>query len=364
MKQKYLLVSILMLITMFFLQISCQKNDIQNDNTWNNYPLPKLSNYGFFKGNMADMNPSENVIPYDLNTPLFSNYAQKARFVYLPNNEKITYNPENTFDFPAGAILIKTFYYPFDFNNPEQGKKIIETRLIIKTDQIDKPYITASYWWNEEQTEAEFKQIAKAIQVSWKHYDGTNRNELYVIPSQNDCIGCHSYDNKVIPIGTKARNLNKNFTYPDGTSSNQIDKWTSLNILSQAPPANQAPKAAQENDSINFTLDQRARSYIDINCAHCHNQHGPANNSGLWLQYSNTDSTQLGICKSPVAAGTASGGLPFAVYPGKPEKSIMLYRLNSIEPEVAMPELARSVIHTEGVSLIRQWIASLKSTCN
>jgi mono/diheme cytochrome c family protein len=119
---------------------------------------------------------------------------------------------------------------------------------------------------------------------------------------------------------------------------------------------------ADWNDS-GLGIDQRARAYLDINCGHCHNPAGPADTSGLFLDIDTLDLRRLGVCKPPVAAGRGSGDLFVAIEPGKPEESIMAYRMASIDPGEAMPELGRSTVHREGVELIRQWIAALEPGC-
>ncbi|MBQ0771721.1 MAG: hypothetical protein KBT59_07735, partial [Sphingomonadales bacterium] len=106
-------------------------------------------------------------------------------------------------------------------------------------------------------------------------------------------------------------------------------------------------------------LNDRARGYLDVNCAHCHNINGSASNSGLFLTYEETMPVRLGINKRPVAAGRGSGTHDFDIAPGDPEGSIMIYRLDSLEAGISMPEVGRSVVHDEGVALLSQWIAEM-----
>ena len=91
----------------------------------------KLSEYGFFKGSLADLLPADDVFAYDLNTPLFSNYAEKLRFIKVPSGKKIIYNDTGWFAMPVGTVLIKNFYFPKDFQHPEKGRTILETRLLV-----------------------------------------------------------------------------------------------------------------------------------------------------------------------------------------------------------------------------------------
>lgn len=350
-------------IALLFVQFACNDEPIVT-NTPNvdltRVPYSKLSDYHFFEGNLADMKPLAQVLPYDLNTPLFSNYSDKTRFIYLPEGASATYSNTEHFEFPVGSVIIKHFAFLNDIRNADLGKKIIETRLLIHTDTA---WIPATYIWNEAQTEATLDIAGKTIDVSWTHYDGNTKDIYYIIPNKNDCKGCHSYDKKLVPLGPTAANLNKTYPYSDGTM-NQLDKWAAKGYLSGNPNANNAPKMPVWNDANSGALNDRARAYLDVNCGHCHNAHGPANNSGLDLSFEQTNPSAWGVCKSPVAAGPAAGLFKYDIFPGKPDSSILIYRLNSTEPQIAMPELARSTVHDEGLQLLREWIASLEGDCD
>ncbi len=324
-----------------------------------NLPYDNLSDYQFFTGDMSDLMPADRVLPYDLNTPLFSDYAQKARFIWIPKGRTATYSDHDAMDFPLGTIIIKNFYFDNDFTNPSQGRRILETRLLVKQDTAWQPI---SYVWNEAQTDAEFSLVGGDILVDWTHYDGTERSTYYHIPNRNECTGCHNLDNVLLPLGPKARNLNKDYDYEDGTM-NQLDKWVEMDYLQNVPGIGSRPRAAVYDDPAE-ELNFRARTYLDVNCGHCHNPLGPAKNTGLTLTIEEMDSYTLGICKPPIAAGQGSGGLQFGIVPGEPENSIMHYRMNSTELDVMMPELGRSVNHDEGIQLIYDWIAQLEGDCN
>jgi hypothetical protein len=110
------------------------------------------------------------------------------------------------------------------------------------------------------------------------------------------------------------------------------------------------------------SVDARARAYLDINCAHCHNPTGSASNSGLVLTWDERDPVKLGIGKRPVAAGRGSGGREVSIAPGQPDQSILLYRLKSLEPGISMPELGRSTEHAEASALIEEWIAKMPAS--
>jgi hypothetical protein len=88
-----------------------------------------LSDYGFFKGTIKEQIPSDGVVLYTLNSPLFSDYASKLRFVKLPAGQSVSYNPDSVLQFPVGTAIVKTFYYPIDERNPKKGRRLMETRV-------------------------------------------------------------------------------------------------------------------------------------------------------------------------------------------------------------------------------------------
>lgn len=320
-------------------------------------PPKLLSAYGLFVGNGSTQEPVEGVIPYDLNTPLFSDYSAKYRFVKLPPGTSARYDGSNVFDFPVGTIIAKTFAFPHDANNPAAGQRLIETRIL--KHEADGwrglPYI-----WNDEQTEATLRVAGGSTSVEWVHTDGQTRQLDYMIPNANQCKGCHKvHDNKMNPIGPKPGQLNKDFVYAHG-AENQLAFWSRSGALTDCPAPDSAPRFAVWNDESTGTLDDRARAWLDANCAHCHNPRGPARNSGLDLSVDQQHAFAYGVLKPPVAAGRGSGGLPYDIVPGDPDRSILAFRIASTEADVMMPELGKRLVHEEGVALIREWIAAMQ----
>ncbi|WP_334163324.1 SO2930 family diheme c-type cytochrome [Phenylobacterium sp.] len=317
-------------------------------------PAPTLDVYGLFVDS-GGRQPSPRVIPYGLNTPLFSDYAEKARYVFVPEGKAARYAAEGALDFPVGTTLVKTFAYPADLRRPADDVRLVETRLLIhKADG----WAAYAYVWNAAQTQAVLKRAGARLPVSVVDATGKRRDIDYAVPNQNQCKECHQVDKAIAPIGPRARNLNGDFAYAD-SRENQLARWTRLGILAGAPHSAAAPRTAVWDDPAE-PLAARARAYLDANCAHCHNPAGIASNSGLFLQLEETRAANLGVGKRPVAAGRGSGGLEVSIEPGHPEKSILVHRMASSEPGVMMPELGRSLVHEEGVALIRQYVASLK----
>ena len=312
-----------------------------------------LSEYHFFTGALKELNPTVGILPYELITPLFSNYAEKLRFIKLPAGTKAIYNDSAVFSFPQGTILIKNFYYYNDFRKPDKGRKIIETRLLAHRED---GWATYQYIWNEEQTEAVFDPIGDAIKVSYIDSKGKKITAPYIIPNQNQCKGCHAQGNILLPIGLAARHLNRDYTFPEG-KENQLQYWAKNKLIDL--PALTIPSNANWLDK-NAGTEAKARAYLDINCGFCHNSKGPANTSGLFLDVHNNNITALGIHKTPVAAGRGSGDLQFDIDPGNPHKSILVFRMTSTDPGISMPEIGREQIHKEGVALISDWIKGMK----
>jgi len=328
----------------------------------NTPPAPKtrLSEYGFFTGAPADLQPASHVFAYDVNAPLFSDYAEKARFIALPPGAPMRYQADAAFEFPTGATIIKNFFYYHDDAKPELGRRILETRLLIREATGWK---ALEYIWNAEQTDAQLEVAGASFPVEWRNTAGKKQRIDYVAPNLNQCKGCHSYEGQFVPIGATARQLNRALVYPDGLE-NQLIRWQKngfLELPAGFDPAT-APRLADyriADAAEPNTVEARARAYLDGNCAHCHNPHGPASTSGMFLEATQTEPERLGIGKPPVAAGRGSGDRKYGIVPGKPNESILVYRMESDDPGIRMPELGRQLEHTEGVDLIKAWIKAM-----
>jgi uncharacterized repeat protein (TIGR03806 family) len=304
-----------------------------------------LSDYGFFKGTLKEQIPSDGVVLYTLNSPLFSDYASKLRFVKLPVGQTVSYNPDSVLQFPVGTAIVKTFYYPIDERNPKKGRRLMETRVLLHE---AKGWVALPYIWNKEQTDAVLEVAGGSDQVSWIDGAGKKQSFEYQVPNMNQCKGCHERSGEMTPIGPSVRQLN------DG---HQLQNWSTTGLL-KGLPKDHIPALVNYSDA-SASLDDRVKAYLDINCAHCHNPTGPARSSGLYLTWDSKDRTAYGFFKAPVAAGRGSGNLSYDIVPGKPEQSILHYRMASRDPGVMMPELGRQLTHHEGVELVRSWIASL-----
>lgn len=317
-------------------------------------PPKRLSEFGFFEDPRKQI-PVSGLLPFRLATPLFSDGAEKFRFVYVPNGQTAKYDPAEAFDFPAGSALVKTFAFPADYRKPGEKLRLIETRVLLR--HADG-WLAWAYLWNDEQTDATLKIAGAHVAISTIGTDGTPLSFDYSVPNKNQCKACHAFNGKITPLGPKARNLNADYAYTKG-AENQLAHWAAAGLLSGAPEPAQIPSAVDWRD-VAAPLDKRARSWLDVNCAHCHRAEGPASNTGLFLTFGESVPVRYGVLKRPAAAGRGSGDREFDIVPGEPDHSIMTYRVESTAPGVMMPELGRHIADPDAVKLLADWIASLR----
>jgi len=342
----------------------------------------KLSDYRLF-ANPCDptQNASERGLAYTLAAPLFTDYASKYRFVFIPAGKTASYNATESFEFPTGTVISKTFTMPSDTS--ERGvekEKIIETRLLIKKEAgwVARPYV-----WNEAETEAYWDKNGEAVAINNLQHGEHSLSFTYGVPNQNSCTTCHQFnpngDNDVennvdptpayfSPIGPKARYLNSDYDYGMGPE-NQLNKWVSENMLTGLPAdLTSVPKAASFSDEKSLSeysgtpeqLTATAKAWIDINCGHCHRTEGQASNTAFRADYNTPwlgHERYHGACAEPVS-GSMEGSTKVIV-PGDSSVSLVYNRLNTAEPGRSMPPLGRAVIHQEGTALIKAWIDSM-----
>ncbi len=326
-----------------------------------------LSEYKFFVGDMKNQYPALNVIPYEPASSLFTDYAKKKRFVWMPSNTKATFNDNNkVLELPVGAVLIKTFYY--DNVQPDNTTRIMETRLMIRK---TTGWIFAEYIWNAAQTDAVLDLSGSTSAVSWKDENNTIKNVNYRFPNSVQCIACHKNSTpggvEYVPIGIKPQNLNTDFKFGTETK-NQLSQWISSGKVDNFV------LPSIENSTVNYkdvtkSLAVRARSYVDINCAHCHQVNKFCDYRIMRFAFSDTAPTNaanqvnLGICQTPGDfQGTPLSNYPKIISPRNINQSMLYYRINTTNETYRMPLHGRTIIHTEGVELMKQWINSL-TTC-
>ncbi|WP_111683270.1 Ig-like domain-containing protein [Winogradskyella tangerina] len=317
----------------------------------NDTPHQTLSAYNFFQGELKDLNPTFGVVPYDLISPLFSDYANKKRFIWMPNGVKANYVEDyEPLDFPEGTILIKNFYY----NNVQPGNttRLLETRLMYKkADEWD----FANYIWNEEQTEAFFSNQGSIVNLNWLE-DNNPKSTDYRIPSRAECFTCHNQLDDPSPIGMKPQNLNRSFDYTEGIA-NQLQKLVEIGYLNNNVPGAIDTVVAWDDES--YPLESRVRSYLDINCAHCHSDQGHCNYRPMrFANNLTTNIENIGVCVEPDTQFIPNS---YIVKPNDTDLSILFYRISTTDETFRMPLLGRSINHEEGIRLIDEWINSLNN---
>lgn len=288
-------------------------------------------------------------LPYSLNSSLFSDHARKYRFIFIPNNQTAIFDALNSFEFPIGTALVKIFAMPFDTSN--SAEQIIEIRLLIhrKEGWVALPYI-----WDESLHDARLDINGEAFQYNLIHHN-TNLLSNYTVPTYAGCRTCHVSGTDTTPIGTKARSLNKLVVH-NNKEINQLQLWHSLGMLDGLPDDLSSIDTAPDWQDESANLQDRAKAYLDINCAHCHSDGGAGALSGLRLEYwrKNIDYSH-GVCNS--SHGWRGGG--FDIWPGDGEISSIPIRMRHTEPKDRMPPIGRSLVDEDAAALVSSWIDSL-----
>lgn len=334
-------------------------------------PPARLNDWHLLHADGERLQLNEGVLPYALNTPLFSDYALKLRTVWMPDGEAAQYRDEREFEFPAGTILSKTFHYRRGAGGlvKTDGEavigsdgvlelaslRLIETRLLVR---YADGWRALPYVWNDEQTEAYLALAGDQLELVLDDEPLT-----YIVPDMNQCGACHTPDHtgkELRPLGLKAHQLNRESAYAD-RSGNQLDEWAASGRLTGL--AAEPPRSARWSNRDAESLDALAKVYLDVNCGHCHNPRGAADTSALLLNLEAPLDRRFGICKPPVAVGRGSGNRPYDIFPGRPDASILMFRVAHDDPAIMMPELGRTTSHVEGVALLKEWIARLPGDC-
>lgn len=334
-------------------------------------PPASLGDWHLLHADGERLQLNEGVVAYAVNTPLFSDYALKLRTVWMPEGEAAGYDGEREFVFPVGTILSKTFHYrrgargllktdseaiiDSDGVLALAPLRLIETRLLVR---YADGWRALTYVWNDEQTEAYLAVAGDQLELVLG-----GEPLAYIVPDMNQCAACHAPDHtrkELRPLGLKAHQLNRDSAYADRTG-NQLDEWAASGRLTGlvAKP----PRSARWSNRNAESLDALAKVYLDANCGHCHNPRGAADTSALLLNLEAPVDRHFGICKPPVAVGRGSGNRPYDIFPGKPDASILMFRVAHDDPAIMMPELGRTTSHSEGVALLEEWVTRLPGDC-
>jgi uncharacterized repeat protein (TIGR03806 family) len=313
--------------------------------------IPKLlSQTGAFK-NLQEAVPAEGFIPYELVAPFWSDGADKTRFIFVPQGQTISFSPTGEWRFPAGTVFLKTFLLATNDSDARSLRRL-ETRVLV-CDQTSGVY-GVTYKWRADNHDADRLEADLTEEIPITSTGGV-RTQRWYYPSPQDCLTCHT-PNAGLVLGVKTRQLNRNFTYPSGVTDNQLRAWNHAGLfnprLSDAD-LESLPKLAATDD-LSRSLEDRARSYLDANCANCHRPGGTV--AYFDARYDTPPPQQMLVDGRVLIDERIDGARVIA--PNDIWRSILYLRANTTEP-FKMPPLARNTIDTHGMQLLRDWIESL-----
>jgi uncharacterized repeat protein (TIGR03806 family) len=317
--------------------------------------MPKLlSQTGAFK-DVRTLTPSESLIPYDLNVSFWSDGAAKSRWVAVPNqngeSQKIKFSPTGEWGFPPGTVFVKHFEFPIDDTQANVHRRL-ETRFIV-LDSTGAVY-GVTYKWRTDNSDAELMStnLIESIPI---HTATGIRTQQWYYPSREDCRTCHTRLAGAV-LGVKTRQLNRDFAYPSGVTDNELRAWNHIGLFDSkfdeaALPT--YPKLAKSEDKSR-DLQERARSYLDANCSHCHRPNGTV--AGFDARY-DTPLAEQNLIKGQVLIDEGIDNASI-IAPNDIWRSITLVRMRTLEG-FKMPPLAHQVSDRIGIELIEQWVRSL-----
>ncbi len=327
----------------------------------------KLSQTGLFS-DTAKLTPEKGLIPYSVNSELWSDGAIKDRFIAVPGNAKIEFEtvtyPQPApgsvpgWRFPDGTVMVKTFSL-----ETEPGKKRrLETRLLVASnvggteEYGDQVWTGYTYIWNDEQTDAGLVDI-KGVdrEYSLKTGDGEKKQKWH-FPSRAECTMCHTVTAKYA-LGVNTAQMNRDHNY-GGVVANQLATFEHIGLFEKKLPAKpeKLEKLADYRDT-KASLDDRARAYLFANCSHCHRKWGGGNAEFQLL--TTLPLKDLGVLDVKPQQGDFDLKDPRLLVPGAPERSMIAHRMTRLGLG-RMPHIASNVVDEPAVKLIHDWIKAMK----
>jgi uncharacterized repeat protein (TIGR03806 family) len=318
-------------------------------------PFPrKLSETGIYADTARNV-LAPGVMPYNVNSPLWSDDAHKERYIAIPGDGKIQYDRSSGWEFPEGTVLVKSFALELVKGDPKSLRRL-ETRLEHLEQHHWRNY---TYVWNDEQTDAELLDDPKGRDrvFAIRETNGTMRDQRWHFPGRAECTLCHTMPMNYV-LGPTTRQMNRDYDYGNGVVANQIEVMNRLGMLDKPLKDGKATGLAKLADpkDPHASLDDRARAYLHANCSHCHTKWG-GGNAYFWL------TSDLSLDKTATIGTAPQHGdlhVPGAkvIDPGHPERSLIALRMAALGPE-RMPRVASSVVDQDAVKLITEWISSL-----
>ena len=309
-------------------------------------PFPKLlSQTGAF-ADTARLIPVPGLVPYNVNSPLWSDGAAKTRWIALPEGQKIGFAPKGEWSFPSGTVFVKHFELPADLRNPQICRRL-ETRLLVR-DASGSVY-GVTYKWRPDNSDADLVSESITEQVPIVGTDGRAATQTWYYPSQNDCMRCHTPAAGYV-LGPKTRQLNGSFAYVSSrVKDNQLRTWNHLAMFD--PAIDEAQIASLDRmpavSDAAASIEQRAKSYLDANCAQCHR---PGGVHALWDARFDTSLESAGILNANTINKLGLSGAR-VIRPGDVSHSLIYLRMNSLDLATKMPPLARNTMDANAVQL-------------
>ncbi len=307
----------------------------------------RLSMTGCFEPNNPSK-PGPGLIPYDVASPLWSDGARKERFFALPQGKQLKLNERdpNHVEVPVGAILVKTFGF---------AGRLHETRLLVKFKaDLWKGY---SYKWRDDQSDADL--LADNVEGETSGVSDEMGKEIdWHYPSRAECLQCHN-DAALVSLGLELRQLNRDFEYPSGIKSNQLATFAHIGLFEQPLPQ-PLPAAYVDPYGASGSVEDKARSYLQVNCALCHR---PLSNFDEFDLRYDTQVAASSTCNVPPSKGDLNIAGAMRIVPGLPGKSVMTLRMKTTD-ETRMPQIGSNVVDVVGVELLEAWISSLQACPN
>jgi uncharacterized repeat protein (TIGR03806 family) len=294
---------------------------------------------------------SPGLIPYDLNVAFWSDGADKSRWIAVPAGQ-ILFSASGEWRFPAGTVFVKNFDLGLDAANPAV-KRRLETRILVR-DSKGGVY-GAVYKWRPDGSDAELLSTSATETIQVKSATGNPQEQTWYYPSRQDCLTCHTAGAGGV-LGVKTRQLNRPFTYPSGVIDNELRTWNHLGLFTPAFKDEELQKftALAAAGDTRRSLQDRARSYLDANCAQCHRPGGTVANFDARYD---TPLDKQALIDGPVLIDQGIDR-PRVISPHDIWRSIAYMRVDTTG-DIRMPPLARETIDQKGVQLLGEWINSL-----